>query len=346
MKVFLTLLIMAFGTASVFAANTGKVRVTVSVVTDEAEAVMAILEKRAAAETITQADWNKVFESEGYRRLKKRELSMSRPFAESEFRKFVMSEDLLTRSGSLAETLGRWKRIDASEAGQKALSYLPRRATITAKIYPVIKPRNNSFVFEVKTDPAIFLYLDPTVSAEKFENTLTHELHHIGFGTACPSSETSSEINKKPDGVRNAIVWLGAFGEGLAMLAAAGGPNIHPHIASNPNERAEWDANMANFEADLRRVESFLVEVMSKRLPADEESKAGFSFFGVQGPWYTVGWKMAAVIEKEFGREKLITTFCDQQKLLKTYNSAAMKNSAKYGEKLAVWSNDLVEQLN
>src|ERR671927_436895 len=69
---------------------------------------------------------------------------------------------------------------DANRAARRALAYLPKNAYIRAKIYPVIKPRENSFVFEVKTDPAIFLYLDPAVGQKKFENTLAHELHHIG----------------------------------------------------------------------------------------------------------------------------------------------------------------------
>jgi hypothetical protein len=34
----------------------------------------------------------------------------------------------------------------------------------------VIKPKTNSLVFEVDTDPAIFLYIDPEISREKFEN--------------------------------------------------------------------------------------------------------------------------------------------------------------------------------
>ena len=50
---------------------------------------------------------------------------------------------------------------------------------------------------------------------------------------------------------------IGAFGEGFAMLAAAGGPDVHPHAVSSPEERARWDKDMLNFNDDLKKVECF-----------------------------------------------------------------------------------------
>jgi hypothetical protein len=43
------------------------------------------------------------------------------------------------------------------------------------------KPQIHSFVYDVRGDPAIFLYLDPEQPPAQFENTVAHELHHIGF---------------------------------------------------------------------------------------------------------------------------------------------------------------------
>ncbi len=344
-RTIFTLGILLLLIATVAAAKP-KNRLNVRIVADEAEAVLTILEKHAAAAEITEADWKRLFDSEGYVRLKKRELSMSRPFEDADFREFVMSDDLLKRREALTETLARWKSIDPASAGNKALAYLPRDSGITAKIYPVIKPRDNSFVFEVKTDPAIFLYLDPAVDADKFENTLAHELHHIGFGGGCPAPEVKAKRERLSQGVRDALKWTGAFGEGLAMLAAAGAPNIHPHFVSDAKERAEWDASMINFDADLRKVEAFLLDVAEGKLKGDEQNKAGFEFFGVQGPWYTVGWKMASVIETVYGRERLVESFCDESRLLKTYNSAARKFEKKNEEKLGRWSDRLLIRID
>lgn len=313
--------------------------------TEEADAVLSILYKKKNNQQITDADWQQLFSSEGYIRLKKREAAMKRSFEDTEFKNFVLSEDLAKRFETLSETLAKWKQADTNGAARKALAYLPDDARIKATIYPVIKPRDNSFVFETDTDnPAIFLYLDPNVSKEKFENTLAHELHHIGYASGCPTQKTKDEIEKLPDNKQQFRTWLSAFGEGFAMLAAAGGADIHPHAVSLASEKERWDKDVANFNDDLKRIEKFYLDILDKRLTTKEEIQTvGFSFFGVQGPWYTVGWRMAVLIEKTFGKKKLIECFCDQRKLLAAYNKAAKKHNAKSPDKLSLWSESVIK---
>ncbi|HEY3579578.1 MAG TPA: DUF5700 domain-containing putative Zn-dependent protease [Pyrinomonadaceae bacterium] len=312
--------------------------VNVRLVTDEADAVLAILAKRKANQPIADADWQRVFQSEGYVRLKKRETSMKRSFEDADFKALVLSDQLLARAAALEETLARWKQADTSHAANLALAYLPRDANIRAKIYPVIKPRENSFVFDVDNDPAIFLYLDPAVSREKFENTLAHELHHIGYGSTCPRKDVASAIQKLPQNTQTLLNWISGFGEGFAMLAAAGGPNVHPHAVSSAEDRARWDKDVANFNDDLKKVDAFFNEILAGKLTEDQVREKGFSFFGVQGPWYTVGWRMAVLIEKTYGRAKLIECMCDQRRLLRTYNRAAAKYNRRTRKPLALWS--------
>ena len=320
--------------------------VNVQLVTDEAEAVLAVLTKRKANQPITEADWQRVFQSEGYMRLKQRETSMQRPFEDADFKTFVLSDQLLARAAALEDTLARWKRADTTRAAHLALAYLPRDAEIRAKIYPVIKPRENSFVFDVGTDPAIFLYLDPAVNREKFENTLAHELHHIGYGTSCPRKDVTTSIEKLPQNAQTLVKWIGAFGEGFAMLAAAGGPDVHPHAVSSAEERARWDKDVANFNDDLKKVDAFFNEILAGKLTQDQVNEKAFSFFGVQGPWYTVGWRMSVLIEKTYGRAKLIECMCDQRLLLATYNRAAEKYNRRTREPLALWSAPVVNAVD
>lgn len=234
LNIILVLLVANASARGAVPASRPKPRVDVRLVTDEADAVLEILHKRQRSRPITESDWQRLFSSEGYVRLKKREAAMQRPFEDAEFKSFVLSDELIRRADLLSATLAKWRAADTGHAARRALAYLPRNAKIQAKIYPTIKPRPNSFVFEVDSDPAIFLYIDPEVTKEQFENTVAHEFHHIGYGTTCPSKTTEKQIEALPANQRTMLKWLSAFGEGFAMLAAAGGPSIHPHQFSKP----------------------------------------------------------------------------------------------------------------
>lgn len=302
----------------------------------EADAVLAILRKRASAEPSAAEDWERLFASDGYRRLEAREAAMKRPFTGEEFRKFVESPELAARSSELAATLTAWKTADVEAAARRALAYLPAGTRIRAKVFPEIKPRPNSFVFS-EPDPAIFLALDPSVSSAKMENTLAHELHHIGIAAAC-AAPPEADLTPRAQAIR----WLSAFGEGLAMLAASGGPETHPHAVSPPEDRARWDRDMLGFDRDLATLDAFFRDIVRGTLSREKADERGFSFFGVQGPWYTVGYRMAVSIEKTFGRAEVIRVFCDPRLLPAAFNRAA----DRAGDSGARWSAAVVEALS
>ena len=67
--------------------------------------------------------------------------------------------------------------------------------------------------------------------------------------------------------------------------------------------------------------------------------------FGVQGPWYTVGYKMAVVIERRYGRKRLIECMLDSRELLASYNLAATEMHASAKEKLALSSPELMQKI-
>jgi hypothetical protein len=85
-------------------------RVNVSLVTDEAEAVLAILDKKRANRALTEADWQRLFGSEGYVRLKRREAAMRRPFTDDDFKSFVLGDKPSADAPALSETLKAWER--------------------------------------------------------------------------------------------------------------------------------------------------------------------------------------------------------------------------------------------
>jgi hypothetical protein len=317
--------------------------VHVPFVTDEADAVLAILEKREARAPLTPADWRRLFSTQGYRRLEKRETGMGRPFEKTDFERFVRSAALLARRRALADALRSWKTADAPGAARRALAYLPAGASIRATIFPVIKPKENSFVWDLETDPAIFLAVDPAVPPAKLENTLSHELHHVGFAQSC---EAPAGEGSEPAGAAAAArKWLSAFGEGVAMLAAAGGPDVHPHATSPSADRMRWDRDIARVNEDFARLVSFFDDVSSGRLPEAEANERGMAFFGVQGPWYTVGYTLTVTVERAFGRQYLVERLCDRVALLEAYNRAAAEHNRARGTQLPLWPAPLLERL-
>lgn len=341
--VFATLVAVCHRAAAAEVPAGGQERIQLKVDASEAEAVLSVLDAKKAGENTGEFAWQRIFTSEPYVRLKKREASMHRDFTDDDFRKFVLSEDLAKRAPDLRRTLDAWAKEDLVAAARRVLPYLPESAVIRAKVYLVIKPQKNSFVFDVSTDPAIFLYLDPEVTAPKFANTVAHELHHIGFSSVKPGT---NGLENLPPGARKAVEWMGAFGEGFAMLAAAGSPDVHPHAVSPQKERARWDHDMESFDKDLKTLEKFFLDVIDGRLKTEDEiSKRAYSFFGIQGPWYTVGYKMAVVVEKHDGRAKLIECMSDPRKLLATYNRAAAELNAKEKPPLALWSEELLSRI-
>jgi hypothetical protein len=330
-------------TASPAAAQTST-RVQLRLDTAEAHEALSILAARRSNRPVAHADWQRLFSTPGYRRLKAREAAMRRTFTDSAFAAFVTSDSLAKRASDLRRTLDRWSSADLQDAARRALSYLPERARIRATIYVVIKPRTNSFVWDVQSDPAIFLYLDPSVASAQFANTVAHELHHIGFASL--GTDQDSAAAKLDERSRRVAMWVGAFGEGFAVLAAAGGTDVHPHAASDDSVRSRWDRDVARFNEHVDTLAAFFSDVASGRLAtADTVQTVASRFYGTQGPWYTVGWKMAVTIERQFGKAELLRCMTDPHRLLERYNAAARTYNLTAKPGLALWPESVVRSL-
>ena len=316
--------------------------VEIRVVLDEADAVIAILEKRSLELELSDVDWQRLEESEGYVRLRRRQESFGADNFDERFHDYLSSDGPLERLDALREALVKWRSIDAGHAGARAYAYLPPGSRIRTTIYPVIKQTKNSFVFELDTDPAIFMYVDPERSRTQLGNTLAHELHHVGAAT-CPEPDGVGSLSPEAQQV---VSWLSAFGEGMAMLAAAGGPEVHPHAGRSPEEWAIWERDVGEFSTDLPRIEMFFRGVLAGEASVEEQRAELFSFISTdeipQGGFYTVGWKMAALVERVMGREVVVRAVCDPRILLEAYNEVAAAYPRSDVEPLPLWGEDFL----
>ncbi len=346
LRTLLALCVLAASDQPLAAAPTatpGGDRLAVRVDDAEAAAALAILDLENAGQAVPEESWRRLFDSPGYVVLHRREAAMGVGFTDDEFKAFLRLPATRDNAASWRRALAGWKGASLSEAAALAFAYLPSGARIVATVYPAIKPRKNSFVFEAASNPSIFMYLDAGVTPAKFKNTVAHELHHIGLASACPPAGVEARWSALPPGTRQLVKWLGAYGEGLAMLAAAGGPQVHPHEVSLAEDRARWDRDLASFDQNLEEQQRVFLDMLGGRLTDDHRiDEKMFTYFGVQGPWYTVGWRMAATIETELGRDRLIAAECDPSILLATYNEAAVAHNRSAQPKLALWSEALI----
>ena len=296
---------------------------------------LALAYMRAESAAARDSLWRLHAATRGYIRLHEREAAMNRAFTDSSFRAFLDSDTLRARANDLAGALDSWEKANFRSAEERARKYLPSGTVIRATVFIMIKPRTNSFVFDASRDPAIFFYLDPTTPAPKFANTAAHELHHIGLSAACP--------DPKIDDPRQAAVrrWLGAFGEGWAMLAAAGSAKTDPHLNSSDRERAEWRRNMVMAQEDMFRLEQFFAGIQSGRIPLDSADAKGFEFFNArpQGAWYTVGYLMTSTVERKDGRKGLLKYICDPLGLVRRYQAIAVRDGGPRWTELFVKPN-------
>jgi hypothetical protein len=318
--------------------------IEVRLVVDEPKAALAILDKRAVAKPIVEEDWQTLFKTEGYTRLKDRELGMGREFKEEDFRTFMQSEDLLAKRQALRDTLAKWQLVNIQECGARSLAYLPKGAKLRASVYFLVKPRTNSFVWDLAKNPAVMLYLDPEMSADELGMTIAHEFHHVGFAGVGYAKDYSEWLTKQSSARKSALTWQGAFGEGFAVLAAAGGPSPNPIAPARKQVRDAWDEGVKNLNRDMAELQRFFLDLLNDKLDAAKAQEKAVTYYGVQGPWYTVGYHMAVSIEKEFGRERLVECFIDPRKLLALYNEAAQQINSR-GGKHFVWSDELLKKI-
>jgi len=303
----------------------------------EADQALAILAKNKNHETITDSDWQTLFSTPPYVALKAREQSIGRPFTDQAFKEFLLSPAAQEQEPAWRNTLATMKASDMTALGKGVLAWLPPGASIHAKVFPEIKPIHNSFVWKSPSEgQAIFLYVEPQTNA-KFENTVAHECHHIGLASVT-DQDNSADAKLSPT-VRTAIEWMTGFGEGEAMLAAAGSTELHPHWEDDALARARWDGDMMHFNTDLANLQQFFLDILDGKL-SDEQAirQRAAPFWGtVQGPMYTVGYEMAVLVEKRFGRERYLECLKDPRLLLELYNQVAAEADAK-GTTLATWS--------
>ncbi len=311
--------------------------------TSEAEQALLILDEQAHGMSVTNADWQRLFTGVPYQWLKAREASLGRSLTDNQFKTFLLSTDAQSKRDVWRKALAGMKAVDVRVIGQRVLEWLPADATLHARVFAEIKPQQNSFVWTKPGDAPTICLAVQDQSRDSVGNTVAHELHHIGLQSL--SRQQDAMEAGLPERLRMAVNWMTAFGEGEAMLAAAGSVERHPHWEDDALIRARWDSDLMHFNSDLGAIQQMLLDILDGRLRGDADIRQRAApFWGVQGAWYTVGYEMAALVEKRFGRQVFDQCLLDPRLLLERYNEVAGAANAQ-GASLATWSPELLRRL-
>ena len=344
MRFAIPLLALAFVVPALAVTELAAQPQTTELIIDSSEAhqALAILHKQLNKQPVTNEDWQKLFASLPYRGLKSRESEIKNSFTDEQFKTFLTAPESLQRVAEWEKALAEIESSKMPEIASHVLAWLPAEASIQARVFPMIKPRENSFVWrDAQGGTAIFLYLS-NKSRASFEDTVAHECHHIGLMSL--NARQKALLDKLPKPVSATVDAMGAFGEGEAVLAAAGTTDRRPHWQDDALARARWDSDMMHFNQDVATLTQFFTEVLDGKLTGDAVDDKVGSFFGYQGPWYTVGYEMAALVEKRYGREEFLKCMLDPRLLLVRYNQVAAEANQR-GARLALWPQELLTRV-
>jgi len=96
-------------------------------------------------------------------------------------------------------------------------------------------------------------------------------------------------------------------------------------------------------------MEAFFSAVLDGKVPEDERRKGLFAFIATpdvpQGAAYTLGWKMASLIERMAGQERLVEIICDPRDIMREYNRLAATTQADGINNLPLWSGTFLDRL-
>ncbi len=317
---------------------------SLNLITDEVEILIEILKRKVNNKPINKEQWDELFNSIGFKMLARRETEMNEGIDKSEFKDFVMNKIASYRYISYKKSLEKLKSMNSGEIIKSTKNYLPDNTKLDTDIIPVIKPQKNSFIHKINDELVLFLYLEPDILKEKMENKLIHELHHIGFDYVYQNSDYSY-LSKQAQKV---IEWTNAFGEGFAMLAAAKGLENHPN-KFDEDLKSKWDKNMENYNKDFHKIQNFLLNILEGHFADDQKLyNRGFQLMtnnGGQGSWYTVGYQIAIIIEREAGHDVLIDCMKDLTKIYFQYNNLVEIYNKKRNEDLPKWNDKILTSL-
>ncbi len=254
-------------------------------------------------------------------------------------------QDALRNLPRLRQDLAELKTLNLKgKAMIWALEYLPPGARLKSRLHIVAYGLFRGFTvnghngFDLLQLPR---RSDGSLDAAGILRSFAHSLHHTGLDYLCSKYMKNSAFSQKT------ILPYGLVAEGMTSFfidqldrryATLRGSNL----LSLREAAAEWERNLSRTQELFRMAEADIRLNLAGGLSPVLFSSRWLN--GTKGPLYYLGYVMIELIDRELGRETVLSLANDYRPLLRLYNQAARK-AKKRGENVFLFDNGLADAL-
>jgi hypothetical protein len=270
-------------------------------------------------------------------------LTKTQALTAENIQRYVTSAEFSAQTSAFQSSLREWHTASRQQIEHRLGEYLPPEGQLSLTVVVVLAPGFTDAEFDtISNAPRVLVPLLPYMPHMRVETYADEQVYLLA--SAITTKSLQLHYDQMTDSVRLAVEYITEFRRGIALLAGAGGPGLHICSTCPRAERQQWDNDLVAFSTDLQALDKLL---LATALTADiEGQRSQLDSVGVV-PWQVVGYRMADIIERHYGRKVVPNLLRNPRMLLELYNLAAADDNASgtFDEPLPLWSPELMQLL-
>jgi hypothetical protein len=268
-------------------------------------------------------------------------LSGTHTLTADSIKRYAADTEISTQIDELQFSLREWRIASLQQIEHRVGQYLPSEGQISLTVIVVLAPGFTVAEFDTASiPPRVFVPLLPSMFHMRIETYVGEQVYLLA--SAIPAKALHPHYDQMTDSVRLAVGYTTEFRRGIALLAGDGSIGLHICATCPLAERQQWDNNLAEFSKDLLVLDKLLLTTALAESDIEGQRLKLDAIDAVQ--WQVVGYRMAVMIERHYGRKVVPNLVRDPRMLLELYNLAAAEDNANglSDQPLPLWSHELI----
>ena len=271
-------------------------------------------------------------------------ISETQALTPENIKRYITSAEFKAQTAAFQFSLREWRNAHHQLIEHRLDEYLPPEGQLPLTVVAVLAPGFTHAEFDTNSaSPQVFVPLLPSMLHMQVETYVGEQAYLLA--SAITIKSLRPHYDRMTGSVRLAVEYITEFRRGIALLAGIGGPGLHVCATCPRAERQQWDNDFVAFSADLRTLDKLLLATALAETDL-EGQRSQLDSVGVV-PWQVVGYRMAVMIERHYGRKVVPNLLRDPRMLLELYNRAAVEDNAAgaVDKPLPLWSPELMRLL-